>query len=918
MKKILLLFFCHVIITSCIFAGTTGKLTGKVTDKATGEPLPLVNVILDGTSIGGATDYDGIYIINNIPPGEYTVVFSSIGFQKSKVTKVQINTDFTSKVDVTLSSETISTGEVVVEAKAPLIRTDLTSSQTNIEAAQIQKLPVESVTQILTLQAGITQGVDGELHIRGGRSNEIAYTVNGMSIVDPLDNSKTVTIATNAIQELSVISGTFNAEYGNAMSGIVNTVTKEGGNGLTGQLSFNTGDYISNNSDIFQNIKDIDPVNDYITEFTLGGPIPYSSGQLSFFASGRYENDKGLYYGVREHNTTDSIYINPADPTDIRMASTGDGSLVHMGTSESANGTFKLTYKPAGNIKINYDLLYSGGKSRGFSYSFKYNPDAIGTSYSKGFVNSLELRHAVNSKTFYSLKGSYNLSYGSSYLYPLLDENGNEVTFRPGMSLANLHADPRYQPTTKQVTPTSPSFIYGGTSMDQSYTKSQSFIGKFDIVSQVTQNHEIKFGVEYRGHQLEAESFTVLRDTTTYLTPTILGINSTTHGYYNKKPVEFSAYIQDKMEYSSIIVNFGLRYDYFNAHSQYGTNTFYPSPNDPSLPDGYDKSSLLADAEAKNQLSPRLGVSFPITDKGIIHFSYGHFFQMPSFSALYSNSMFKYAVGTSPTFGNANLNPQRTVSYEIGVQQQLSEEVALVVTGFYKDVRDLLALQVIRVSGEKTYSKYINKDYGNIKGITVTLTKRRTKQDMFGATLDYTFQTSEGNNTDANSFFMDISSGRQSEKEIVNLGWDQTHTLNGTIIFGEIGSWNVSLIGRLGSGMPYTPQNTTTMVYVKTNSGTRPTTTRVDLFADKSFSVFGVDLSLFLKIYNLFDTANEVGVYSDSGRATYTLATAQGGVKATNDLAIRLPGYHDANEYYKNPTMYSAPREVRIGAAIEF
>lgn len=917
MRKILLLFFCHFLFAACAFAGVTGKLTGKVTDKATGEPLPLVNVLLEGTSMGAATDNNGVYLINNIPPGTYTVVFSSIGFAKSKVVKVQVSTDFTTKIDASLEIETVTTREVVVEAKAPLIRNDLTSSHTTIEAAQIQKLPVESVTQILTLQAGVTQGVGGELHIRGGRSNEIAYTVNGMSIANPFNNSQSVSIATNAIQELSVISGTFNAEYGSAMSGIVNTVTKEGGNRLKGQLSFYTGDYLSDKKDPYFNIDDIDPFNTYVSEFSLGGPVPLTDDLFSFFASGRYDNSKGWLYGVREHNPSDSLYISRTNSNDIRLASTGDGKIVPMSTSESFNGTFKFTYKPLSNLKINYDLLLSLAKSKGYSHDYKFNPDALGTSRSQGFINTLEVRHAINSKTFYTVKGSYNLNYGSDYLYPLLDENGNEVTFRPGMDLSNLHADPRYQPDFKNNS--TYFFIYGGTDNGHSYSKSQSFIGKFDIVSQIHPNHEIKLGVEYRRHILDAESFTIRRDTVTYLTPTILGINSAYHSYYQKKPIEFSAYIQDKMEYSSIIVNFGLRYDYFNSHSQYSTNTLYPSPNDPSLPSYIDKNSLLADAEAKHQISPRLGISFPITDKGIIHFSYGHFFQMPSFTALYTNSMFKYSFASGdPLMGNANLNPQKTTSYEIGVQQQLSEEVALMVTGFYKDVRDLLTTQSIRVSGDKTYQMYVNKDYGNIKGITVTLTKRRTPQDMFGATIDYTYQTAEGNNTDADAFFLDISSGRQAEKEVVNLGWDQTHTLNATVIFGEIGNWNISLVGRLGSGMPYTPQIYDKQVYIKTNSGTRPSTTRIDLFADKVFALFGVDISVFLKIFNLFDTKNERYVYSDTGRSTYTLQAKQGGTKAVNDLAERLPGIHTADEYYKVPSYYYAPREVRIGAAIEF
>ena len=199
-------------------------------------------------------------------------------------------------------------------------------------------------------------------------------------------------------------------------------------------------------------------------------------------------------------------------------------------------------------------------------------------------------------------------------------------------------------------------------------------------------------------------------------------------------------------------------------------------------------------------------MSFPITDRGIIHFSYGHFFQMPPFSYLYANPDFKYSFSTgTPSFGNADLSPQKTVTYEVGLQQQLMQNLSFNITGFYKDVRDLLAQQQIRISGDETYYKYVNKDYSNVKGLTFSLTKRRGPGDLIGATLDYTFQVSEGNETDANAFFVDLSSGRQSEKVPVYLDWDQSHTLNATVSVGEPNDWNVTLVGRIATGLPYTP-----------------------------------------------------------------------------------------------------------------
>jgi outer membrane receptor protein involved in Fe transport len=906
------------LLTSHVLAGTTGKIAGRVKDAESGEPLVGVSILIEGTSMGASTDVDGEYVIMNIPPETYTLIASGVGLQKKRFTNVKVSVDFTTRLDVKLSTDVIALETVEIQAEAPMIRRDLTSSHTNIDASSIQALPVESVAQILSLQAGITQGSDGGLHIRGGRSSEISYTVNGVSISNPFDNTKTVQIATNAIQELSVVSGTFNAEYGNALSGVVNTVTKEGGNKFGGSLSFYTGDYVSGHDEVFTNIDDVKPFSHTVTELTLNGPVVPDA--LSFFVSGRLDDEKGYLYGIRQHIPSDYANINALNPNDITVYQNGDSALVPMNPSREFSGTAKLTYEPFSTAKIRYDVLYSRSSWKSYSHSYKYNPDANYNNEEWGLLNALELRHALNSTTYYTVRGSFNMNDYKQYLYPLLDAAGNPVVYSAGtgMDLSTLHADSRYQPDYKSVAVAPYTFLSGGTRNGHYYQRSTTWDGKFDITSQWTSNHEVKIGAEFRKHGLYYDSFTVLRDTVRYFEATIPRTNTVYHDTYSRKPTEVSAYIQDKMEFESLILNVGLRYDYFNSDADYSTDVFNPSPNNPSLPSTVDPSTLLAHAKGKHQWSPRVGVSFPITDKGIIHFSYGHFFQMPPFSYLYANPDFKYSFSSgTPSFGNADLNPQRTVTYELGLQQQLLDNLSFTVTGFYKDVRDLLAQQQIRISGDQTYYKYVNKDYSNVKGLTFSLTKRRGQGDLVGATLDYTFQVAEGNETDVNAFFLDLSSGRQSEKVPVYLDWDQSHTLNATVSVGEVNNWNLTLVGRLGTGLPYTPQILTQTVYLVTNSGRKPSQVRVDLLADKTFAVYGMRITGFLKVYNLFDSLIERYVYDDTGRATYTLVATQGTAEETNAIARRIPGVHPASEFFNVPTYYAPPREVRIGFNVE-
>ncbi len=405
---------------------------------------------------------------------------------------------------------------------------------------------------------------------------------------------------------------------------------------------------------------------------------------------------------------------------------------------------------------------------------------------------------------------------------------------------------------------------------------------------------------------MNQHSFSVLRDTFVFTTATVPPPTNYNNNSYARFPKQFSAYVQDKLEYESIVMNVGVRYDYFIANAKHIADVY--RPDDPKV-----------EATAKSMISPRLGISYPITDRGIIHFSYGHFYQMPQLRRLFENPDFEYNPTVSETtFGNANLRPELTITYEMGLQQQVADNLAFTVSGFYKDVRDLFAVQIIRISGEKQFNMYVNKDYGNIKGITFALTKRRTAADLFALSADYTYQQAEGNDVGADAFFIDQQSGRESELVVVPLDWDQQHTLTGTLTVGQPNLWNIGIIGKLGTGLPYTPYSGDNQVPLKRNTGRKPMQTNVDLFADRSFDVAGLTLTLFCKIYNFFDSLNELDVFDDTGRSTYTLAPKRGEGAVIDRNLGKVDGLHSMADYYNNPLLYSSPREVRFGFSLNF
>jgi len=263
MKKILLFYFLSInILITHLLAGTTGKIAGRIVDKNTGEPLVGTNIVVEGMSLGAQVDIDGDFFILNVPPGVYTVTASYVGYTTQQVQNVTVKVDLTAIIDLELS-EAIMEGEtVIVVADRPLIQRDATATASVVSAAEIEASPIESFQDIAQTKAGINVGPDGELHFRGGRSHEVAYIVDGVTVTNAFSGGLSVGVSTNAIEELSIITGAFNAEYGQAMSGIVNMVTKEGGQTIKGKVSFQAGDIATSHSDIFlDEIKNVDLLN---------------------------------------------------------------------------------------------------------------------------------------------------------------------------------------------------------------------------------------------------------------------------------------------------------------------------------------------------------------------------------------------------------------------------------------------------------------------------------------------------------------------------------------------------------------------------------------------------------------------------------------------------------------------------------
>jgi outer membrane receptor protein involved in Fe transport len=409
---------------------------------------------------------------------------------------------------------------------------------------------------------------------------------------------------------------------------------------------------------------------------------------------------------------------------------------------------------------------------------------------------------------------------------------------------------------------------------------------------------------------------------------------------YSRNPREYAFYIQDKMEYGDFVLNFGLRLDAFDPNSRVPKDKYKYTPDiykTPFFDKGYitpaDEAEFYKDASVKYQFSPRIGVAYSVTAVTKFHFSYGEFLKMPSMNLLYENSNYRIfpASKYGNLVGNPDIKPERTAAYEVGFSTLISNLASANITAFYKDIRDYVGTSNVPVLWENNsatgygYFYYTNLDYANVRGITLEVNKLYT--DNYSLTLDYTFMVSEGTASNPGEYYSADISGEELNRFIFPLDWDQRHTLNGTFYYNFEG-WGISFIGTMSSGQPYTPSFATgyptglsSIRYYNKNKGRKPNYYNVDMNLKKGFPIGEYNLTFFVRIYNLFDIQNEVNVYTDTGRATFSTAAnkaRENEIASGNDEDSSFKRWGTFEEYIKQPQMFSAPRQIQLGLTFNF
>ena len=855
-----------------VVAGTTGTVAGRITDQY-GAPVSFANVIIPGAGLV-FSDENGNYAVLNVPPGTHEVHFSRIGYGPRNVTQVEVSADLSTKLDVVLEEAPISLDVVTTVAERPLVDVHITSSRAVLTERDIDLLPVQELDDLVDLQAGVVEG-----HFRGGRIGEVQYQVDGVSVNNSYDNKSILTLDRSLLKEVQVISGTFDAEYGQAMSGVVNAVLKTGTDQFEWGAEAYTGGYVFPGRDSRLVPDDVHPTELQSYQLSLSGPVPLFGQSTTYLLSGRFHEDPSYVRATRRFVPTDS-----SDFERKIFLPSGDSQESALGYTEGWSGVGKLTSALFPSVKLSYQAILESTEGRRDEYAFRFNPEGLSTQRTTAFSHGLDWNQTLSQSSYLSMSLRQNIFDYSDYVY--------EDVFDPRYDAAGPPvSDPSYELNA----------VVQGVQFTRFEQRTSSFVGKASWVGQVNPAHQVKAGIE-------ADLPEIRFGTPGHLNYVILdGVETLVRhvdeppdfpGVREYHPVTTAAFLQDQIEWSDLLIRAGVRFDYFDARSTVPSDLANPA----NVIDGAPESRPM-DTSVKSAFSPRLGISYPILDRAAIHFAYGHFRQFPAIGEIFRNADYgtlnNLQAGSTQfgnVLGNPDVSPESTVQYEIGYKHALSVDLGGDITVFYKNVRNLLGVEFISTYNDAEYARLTNVDFGDVLGFTVALDHRAL--GPASVSLDYTWQRALGNASDPRETATRAEAGEDPRPRLVPFNWDQRHTLNLTAALSSPGVYTASAILRVASGQPYTPVIESGFGQgLDTNSGRKPAGVLLDLRGERAVgNWFGSHVHFFGRVLNVLDSRYFNGsVFASTGSPYYSRFSEPD--KTT--LA--------------DPTRFHPPRRIEIG-----
>ena len=921
-----------LLISSSAF-GQTSKLVGVVTDGGTKESLIGANILLVGTNIGATTDVNGHYSILNIPPGRYNVRASLLGYAVVTQQNVDIFIDRTTTADFQLHDATIELNQVVIVAtKQPVIR-DRTATATTIESAQISAAPIEGLRGAMDLYAGFQKSASGEYSVRGSGSYELNFQINGIDQLtsntsapgefgaDKANNSWKYDVNPIGVQQMELITGGFSAEYGNAQAGVVKVAMKEGAPKLTGEFrveyrppgQYHYGSYLYDHSNYeWQKWGTLDKWMANKTSISQELQLDVRYGYLKNTDSVKYNQivDREIAWAyetwVKNHEPGDDNVLGVYDyrqyayqrymfgfggplgddPNRLKFYVSGEykRNPTRLPSPEKVqtmqNYVLSVTYQPIQNNKIKFmgsyqnylgglwdgsdDIRWSGLSGTPPNQSRKYDINFDAVRSEQTIAQSVNWVHTFNANSFLDLNLShqqerYELPYiylpGYGQMVDRLDSAGDV----DGTVLRNgTWWDSNYFTVLERVS----------TNWYQD-SRTETYSLKADYANQITSTNLMKTG--FAVHYYDMINNGVYGS---YQANSFVARNGFAE-YYRAYPLDAAVYVQDKMEYSGMIANIGLRGEMYNFHARVPKDKFaflYPGTDGPSKVGNPE----TMDSETKFVLQPRLGISFPVGASTALRIQYGHFASMPTFSQALSNMTYQGWNG----IGNPNLEPKKTINYEIGLQQAIGDEFRSDFVLYYNDRTTQIGSQsVASYTGSRmhfvgfsnsnellnSYSTYTNNGFGSTIGFEATF--ETIMIDHWSYRLSYSLSQTTSGSYGSNIIYPDNSrnfSTRNYTGEFIS-PWDRTHNFRGLVQYRWANGEGLELIGvkllqNAVVSMTYTAQSGTPYTYI-TDFSLRdavynrryPLESNVDLNFSKSIETGPAKILIGIRVMNLFD-----------------------------------------------------------------
>lgn len=978
-------FAILVFLANLLFAGTTGKISGRIVDKGTGEPLPGVNVFVQGTTLGSTTDIDGYYTILQVPPGTHSIVASMVGYAAITVRQVQVHIDQTSPVNVELVPEAIEIENIIVVAERNVVKKDVSTSVASIQSDEINVLPVASINEIASLQAGVEDG----FIIRGGKADQLLLQVDGVTLRDPRNNKPISTIALTSIQEVSIERGGFSAEYGQVRSGIINIVSKEGDiNSYAGSIQIKYSpptqkyfgmsvfdpnsmwnrpyldptvawvgtengwdEYTQRQYPRFDGwnaisqglLQDDNPNNDlsptaaqklwswerrrrptiapdYNIDASVGGPIPFISqalGNLRFFASYRFEKEMLLIPLSRDDYREDNWSLK-----------------LNSNLSKTMSLMVTTTTGITRNVAINADDSQFNNPAWGINGVQFWNPtDYVRTPFQIAEITNEQRPSRIFTNSWYSQANVSHWTVASKLtdflnpttFYEISIENVNQKYTTGPIAYRDLTK--RYEIIPGYFVDEAPfgfdslpdagitSMFFGGhSSTSRDSSKLSSYVLKGDLTSQITKEHLIKTGVEFSYYDLNLNYGRVnsfFRD-----------VNYVKDRW---KPYRVSAYAQDKIEAFGFIANIGLRMDLSNPNTDWVVvdafnKAFFSTAYDPS--GDYPKERAKIDVT----LSPRLGISHPITENSKLYFNYGHFKQFPAYEEIFRVG--RGSAGSIRNYGNPNLIQAKTVSYELGYDHELFDMYLIQIAAFYNDITDQQGYTAY-LSDRKGIGYFAanNNLYADTRGFELTL--RKSWGDWIRGFATYTYLVTTNGAFGKARIDEDPSQQILNDQNTPNLYQQKPVAqprANLSLMFitpkdfgpqflgmQPLGDWNLNVLAvwRAGEWINYNPNLVTEIGTIIQNVQVKDYY-NIDLRLIKSFDFKMVAFSFFIEVRNLLNAKFLSGAsFYDTFDQQYYFQSLHLSQSRAYD---NIPGDDRVGEYRRNGAAYQPIEQVYLNS----